>query len=92
MSVPTQGDPSLLFEALRNLVDNALKFTPSDERIDMRVFADDTVRGFEVSDPGPGIPTDLRESVLRRFYRAEQSRHTPGSGRSSRGSPGRLGA
>jgi len=80
MSVPTQGDPSLLFEALSNMVDNALKFTPSGGRIDVRVFADDTIEGFEVSDSGPGIPADLREAVLRRFYRAEQSRHTPGSG------------
>jgi signal transduction histidine kinase len=75
-----QGDPSLLFEALSNLVDNALKFTPSGGRIDVRVFADDTIQGFEVSDSGPGIPADLREAVLQRFYRAEQSRHTPGSG------------
>ncbi len=80
MSVPMQGDPSLLFEALSNLVDNALKFTPSGGRVDVRVFADDAVQGFEVSDTGPGIPADQREAVLRRFYRAEQSRHTPGSG------------
>jgi signal transduction histidine kinase len=80
VSAPMQGDPSLLFEALSNLVDNALKFTPSGGRIDVRVFADDAIQGFEVSDSGPGIPADLREAVLQRFYRAEQSRHTPGSG------------
>jgi signal transduction histidine kinase len=79
-SVPMQGDSSLLFEVLSNLVDNALKFTPSGGRIDVRVFADDATQGFEVSDTGPGIPAEQREAVLRRFYRAEQSRHTPGSG------------
>ncbi len=79
-SAPMHGDPSLLFEAVSNLVDNALKFTPTGGRIDLRVFADDAIQGFEVSDTGPGIPGDLREAVLRRFYRAEQSRHTPGSG------------
>jgi signal transduction histidine kinase len=78
--VSMQGDPSLLFEALSNLVDNALKFTPSGGRVDVRVFVDDTIQGVEVADSGPGIPADLREAVLRRFYRAEQSRHTPGSG------------
>ena len=79
-SVPMQGDPSLLFEALSNLVDNALKFTPSGGRIDVRVFSDDGGQGFEVSDTGPGIPAEQRDAVQRRFYRAEQSRHTPGSG------------
>ncbi len=79
-SVPMLGDPSLLFEALSNLVDNALKFTPSGGRVEVRVFAEDGAQGFEVSDTGPGIPADQREAVLRRFYRAEQSRSAPGSG------------
>lgn len=79
-SVPMQGDPSLLFEAFSNLVDNALKFTPAGGRVDVRVFAEDGGQGFEVSDSGPGIPAGQRDAVLRRFYRAEQSRHTAGSG------------
>lgn len=79
-SAPMLGDPSLLFEALSNLVDNALKFTPPGGRINVRIFADDNLQGIEVSDTGPGIPADQREAVLRRFYRSEQSRHTPGSG------------
>ena len=79
-AVVMRGDPSLLFEAIGNLVDNALKFTPPGGRVDVRTFANDGGRGIEVSDSGPGIPADQREAVLRRFYRTEQSRHTPGSG------------
>jgi signal transduction histidine kinase len=79
-AVVMRGDPSLLFEAIGNLVDNALKFTPPGGRVELRTFANDGGRGIEVSDSGPGIPADQREAVLRRFYRTEQSRHTPGSG------------
>jgi signal transduction histidine kinase len=79
-TVVMRGDSSLLFEAIGNLVDNALKFTPPGGRVDVRTFANDGGRGIEVSDSGPGIPADQRQAVLRRFYRTEQSRHTPGSG------------
>jgi signal transduction histidine kinase len=75
-----RGDPSLLFEAVGNLVDNALKFTPRGGRVTVCGFDRAGTVGFEVTDTGPGIPTDEVASVLRRFYRAESSRHTPGSG------------
>jgi signal transduction histidine kinase len=74
------GDPSLLFEAIGNLVDNAIKFTPSGGRVTVRVFRENGNLGIAVADTGPGIPAEEREAVLRRFYRAERSRHTPGSG------------
>jgi signal transduction histidine kinase len=79
-AVAMRGDPSLLFEAVGNLVDNALKFTPPGGRVNVRSFAAAGKIGVEVTDSGPGIPAEQREAVLRRFYRAEQSRHTPGSG------------
>jgi signal transduction histidine kinase len=75
-----RGDPNLLFEAMANVVDNALKFTPIGGRITIRTFATAGGLGFEVTDDGPGIPPDEREAVLLRFYRAEESRHAPGSG------------
>ena len=75
-----RGDPSLLFEAVGNLVDNALKFTPRGGCVTVGGFSRAGTVGFEVTDTGPGIAADEAAKVLRRFYRAESSRHTPGSG------------
>jgi signal transduction histidine kinase len=74
------GDRALLFEALSNLVDNAVKFTrdSGEVRIELR----QTPRGPQavVIDDGPGIPRAERGAVMQRFYRAEQTRHIAGSG------------
>ncbi len=79
-AVVMRGDPSLLFEVVGNLVDNALKFTPRGGSITAEGFARAGSVGIEVTDTGPGIPGNEREAVLGRFYRTETSRHTPGSG------------
>jgi len=75
-----RGDRDLLFEAIANLVDNAVKFTPQGGRVElsMRRVGDEAV--VRVGDTGPGIATDERELVGRRFYRAEKSRSHPGLG------------
>ena len=80
VSVMTRGDPSLLFEAVGNLVDNALKFTPRGGCVTVCAFTRSGEVGLEVADTGPGIAPNECAAVLRRFYRAESSRHTPGSG------------
>jgi signal transduction histidine kinase len=74
------GDPSLMFEAISNLVDNAIKFSPTGGCVAVRTFFYKGRIGVAVSDNGPGIPPHEREAVLRRFHRLEKSRHTPGSG------------
>jgi signal transduction histidine kinase len=79
-STEMMGDPSLLFEAIGNLVDNAIKFTPSGGKITVRVFRNDETFEITVSDTGLGIAAAERQAVLRRFYRAEKSRHMPGNG------------
>jgi signal transduction histidine kinase len=73
------GDRDLLFEALSNLIDNALKHGQSD--VDVTVEPDG-VAGVRltVRDHGPGIPSGERKHVLQRFYRLERSRSTPGNG------------
>jgi signal transduction histidine kinase len=78
--VEIAGDPSLLFEAIGNLVDNAIKFTPPGGRVMLRIFNAKDRFGIEVSDSGPGIPEAERDAVLRRFHRVDKCRNTPGSG------------
>ena len=74
------ADPALLFEAISNLVDNALKFTPAGGRVTLRLKVCDQGPRIEVADNGPGVPEGEREAVLKRFYRSERARTEPGSG------------
>ncbi len=74
------ADRHLLLEAMSNLVANAIKFTPQGGSISIRARTADDGPWVDVSDSGPGIPADQREVVTRRFYRADSSRSTPGSG------------
>jgi signal transduction histidine kinase len=74
------GDRDLLFEAVANLVDNAIKFTPEGGRVDIELMRGDTETIVRVSDTGCGIGEQEREAVLRRFYRSDKIRNTPGVG------------
>ncbi|MBB6286762.1 MULTISPECIES: HAMP domain-containing sensor histidine kinase [unclassified Pseudomonas] len=74
------GDVSLLFEALVNLLDNAIKFTPEGGVIHFRGYLAGNSLNIEVSDNGPGIPEEERESVIRRLYRVDSTRQQPGHG------------
>src|SRR5271165_2652363 len=78
--VQVQGSRQLLAQALANLLDNAIKFTPENGHI--RVFLRRAASGPEVvvEDDGPGIPADKRETVLGRRVRLDQARKLPGSG------------
>jgi hypothetical protein len=78
---PIRGDPVLLAQALGNLIDNALKFTPDGGRIQVEVrrAANQLVR-VSVGDSGPGIPDAEKPKVIERFYRGDRSRGTPGVG------------
>ncbi|SAL65106.1 periplasmic sensor signal transduction histidine kinase [Caballeronia humi] len=75
-----QGDASLLFEAIANLTENAIKFAPAGGTVLLKLFRDETGMGARVADDGPGIAHEERDAVLRRFYRGEASRPTPGNG------------
>ena len=74
------GDRDLLFEAVANLVDNAVKFTPEGGRVDLALLHQEGETVIRVSDTGPGIPEIEREAVTQRFYRSDQSRNIKGLG------------
>jgi signal transduction histidine kinase len=75
-----EADPKLLFEAVSNLVDNAIKFAGRGGSVHVRVGEDPAHPRILVQDDGPGIPDAERAAVLQRFYRAERHRRLPGSG------------
>lgn len=78
-AVTVAGDPGELRTLLGNLVDNALRYTPADGRVDVQVQPVGTEAVLTVSDTGPGIPAAERERVFDRFYRGANAT-TPGSG------------
>lgn len=74
-----KGQPEWLGVLLRNLVDNAIRYTPAGGRVQVILSRQENTCVVTVSDSGPGIPPDQREAVLRRFHRINQSGE-PGSG------------
>lgn len=82
-STPLQvtGDKDLLFQAFANLIDNAIKYTPSQGTIDIDVVAQENGKArVVIRDSGQGVSDEHKERVFRRFYRVEHSRRAPGSG------------
>jgi signal transduction histidine kinase len=79
-NVRVSGDRDLLFQAIANLVDNAIKYTPAGGRIELSSQLNTDGTQLIVSDNGPGIPESARNSVFQRFFRLDTSRATPGSG------------
>jgi len=74
------ADRDLLFDAISNLVDNAIKHGREDGLVSIRLDQKDGETILSVSDNGPGIPLGEYEHVFKRFYRLERSRGMPGNG------------
>ena len=74
------GDRDLIFDAIANLVDNAIKHGRNGGQV---VVATENIDGrpvISIADDGPGIPAQEHEQIFKRFYRLEHSRYTPGNG------------
>jgi signal transduction histidine kinase len=74
------GDRDLLFDAIANLVDNAIKYGREAGQVIVEVKMSDGGATISIADDGPGIPVDEYPHVFKRFYRLERSRRAPGNG------------
>jgi two-component system sensor histidine kinase SenX3 len=76
------GDQDLLVTALRNLIDNAIRYSPENTRVGIGVRAKEGLVAVSVTDQGEGLSPEDQERVFERFYRvdAARSRHTGGTG------------
>jgi signal transduction histidine kinase len=78
--IVVRGHRQLLAQAIYNLLENAIKYTPAGGRIGMRLARWSERPTLAIGDNGPGIPPAERERVLQRFVRLDQSRGSAGSG------------
>lgn len=80
-AVQIRGDKDLLFQMLANLIDNAIKYTPTGGTIITQLFVVDDMIHIVFADNGLGVPKEKYEKVFQRFYRVEESRGIqPGNG------------
>jgi signal transduction histidine kinase len=80
VTASVQGDRELLVEALINLVDNAVKYTPSGGFVELSVASESAGTILRVRDSGVGISADERSSIMKPYYRSSTTRNLPGTG------------
>jgi signal transduction histidine kinase len=74
------GDRDLLFDAVANIIDNAIKHGREAGEVRLEAMPGDGCAILSIADDGPGIPATESQQVFKRFYRLERSRRTPGNG------------
>ena len=79
-AVELSADAIRLGQAINNLVDNALKYTPDGGCLTLTIRSEPTAATLSVSDNGPGVPVHEREAIFRRLYRGDSSRSQRGLG------------
>ena len=73
-AIRISADRLVLRDALTNVIDNAIKYSPRQGGIDVTVARDGTEATVSVRDEGPGIPAEHRERIFDRFYRVDDGR------------------
>jgi signal transduction histidine kinase len=79
-SLQLHGERTLLMQLFANLIENALRHTPPGSTVSVSASQSNGQITVSIVDDGPGIPDNMREKVLQRFFRLEESRTTVGSG------------
>ena len=74
------GDKPLITQAIANLIDNAIKYTPAGGEVSISIIKQDKSIECIVADNGAGIPEDFYDKVKERFFRMEESRTSAGTG------------
>ncbi|MGR3984017.1 MAG: ATP-binding protein [Gammaproteobacteria bacterium] len=78
--ITARGDRDLMFQALANIIENSVKYTPRRGAISISLRRREGAARISIADNGPGIPESEFENVFRRFYRLDQSRSSSGNG------------
>ena len=78
--LPIEGDRDRLGQVLVNLLENALRYTPAGERVQIRAWRQGDRALLSVRDAGPGFPAGSETQVFTRFFRADQSRSRDSGG------------
>src|SRR5207247_8640020 len=74
------ADPLVLREAITNVVDNAIKYSPLASTIEIRVHTNGDDAMLTVADQGPGIASEHRERIFDRFFRLDEARSRDSGG------------
>ena len=67
-------DPDRILQAMRNILENAIRHTPDDSQISFQIKPKDDLVQFSIQDSGPGIAPEDLDNVFRRFYRTDSAR------------------